>query len=341
MNEIENSDNNRTTILVVYGLVFSGLLLIAVSAIGSDHHWPPLLTAFLRDVGLLLAAVMGGTIVHDELLRRDVEKHLILKVEEMLEMKVPKLEAISQVTTGMVHRRFCDDFPKTTGLKLLTKQRRNSAVYYNWTISPEPQTLFFAGRSILHRIDADVRARAASSAEEVILRRLKNSCQITVLFLDPRTNILARLANEEGEPKVVMLDNIAISLGVCHRLATKLQHEHRSLPPEAKLTIRIYDHMPYFAYHRQNQQVIIGFYFLTMEGSSSAAYEVRDPETRKVFEDHFMSIRAESIEGTLLEFDGARGNYNFNVDLFNDLRKFLVAELGEEKADQQLAGSSN
>jgi hypothetical protein len=54
-----------------------------------------------------------------------------------------------------------------------------------------------------------------------------------------------------------------------------------------------------------------------------------------------MSIRAESIEGTLLEFDGARGNYNFNVDLFNDLRKFLVAELGEEKADQQLAGSSN
>jgi hypothetical protein len=119
MNEIENSDNNRTTILVVYGLVFSGLLLIAVSAIGSDHHWPPLLTAFLRDVGLLLAAVMGGTIVHDELLRRDVEKHLILKVEEMLEMKVPKLEAISQVTTGMVHRRFCDDFPKHDRAKVI------------------------------------------------------------------------------------------------------------------------------------------------------------------------------------------------------------------------------
>lgn len=228
-----------------------------------------------------------------------------------------------------------------TGLRLLTDVRRNSPAYYSWTIAKDAQTLFFAGRSILHRIDADVRSNAGSSAEDVLLRRLEQGSKITILFLDPRTKILGRLAEEEGERTDTMLSNIAISLGICKRLAARLQVEHRQLPPGAQLSIRVYDHIPYFAYHKQNHHVIIGFYFLTMEGSSSAAYEVVDDKTKKVFEDHFLKIRAAATKGALVDFEGSRGFQEFNIDLFNSLRNFLEGELGQSEVAELLNGPSH
>jgi hypothetical protein len=341
MNGTGESKRSLTTILVVYGLIFTGLGLILVSIIGAGRGWPLVLTSFLRDVGLLLAAVMGGTILHEKLLRDEAEERLIDKVDEMLESKVPKLQDIAEVTAETVHTRFCKEPPQMTGLRLLTVCRRNSPVYYRWTIEKEPQTLFFAGRSILHRIDADVRAKSGSSAEDVIFKRLMESSKITILFLDPRIDIVARLAEEEGERKDRMLGNIAVSLGVCRRLADRLQSEHRNLPVDAHLTIRIYNRLPYFAYHRQNHQVIIGFYFLTMEGSSSAAYEVIDEQTKKVFEDHFLKIRADSIPGTLVEFSGSQASYDFNVKLFDDLRNFLETQLDQARVSELLSGTSN
>lgn len=307
-----------------------------LSIIGADHNWPIWFTAFLRDAGLLLAAVMAGTILHEKLLRDEAERRIISQVEMMLESKVPKLEEVALKTSDTVHERFCKDPPQMTGLSLLTDVRRNSPVYYSWTIAKEPQTLFFAGRSILHRIDADVRSNAGSSAEDVLLRRLMEGSKITILFLDPRADMLERLAKEEGESTSTLLGNIAISLGICHRLTTRLKKEHMHIPAGAHLTIRLYDHIPYFAYHRQNNQVIVGFYFLTAEGSSSAAYEVIDEKTKRVFEDHFLRIRADATAGTLIDLQGAKGTYDFNTDLFNHLRGYLETKLTHNKVTELL-----
>jgi hypothetical protein len=284
---------------------------------------------------------MGGTILHERLLRQEAEERILAEVEGMLESRVPKLEKIALTTADVVHDRFCREPPEMTGLRLLTEVRRNSSAYYSWTIQKDPQTLFFAGRSILHRIDADVRANGGGAAEDVLLRRLTENSKITILFLDPRTNILTRLADEEGERPDAMLGNIAISLGICQRLAGRLRKEHRLLPPGAHLTIRIYDHIPYFAYHKQNHQVIVGFYFLTMEGSSSAAYEVVDEKTKKAFDDHFMKIRADATRKTLVEFDGARGVYNFDDVLFRDLQTFLETTLDAKKVNELLGGTAS
>src|SRR5262249_24088383 len=163
------------------------------------------------------------------------------------------------------------------------------------------QELFFAGRSVLHRIDADIRARTGGSAEEILLRRLKENSKIRILFLDPRTDILNRLAKEEGQTLQAMLGDIATSIGICRRLFDLVLQDFPALQHGAELTIRIYDRVPYFAYHKQDDDVVVGFYFLSTKGSSSAAYEIIDEQTKQVFGDHFIHIMYEAATTTLVE----------------------------------------
>jgi hypothetical protein len=77
-------------------------------------------------------------------------------------------------------------------------------------LEQRPQDLFFAGRSVLHRIDADIRARTGATAVDVILRRLKERSRVYILFLDPRIDIIARLADEEGQTLSAMLGDLFV-----------------------------------------------------------------------------------------------------------------------------------
>jgi hypothetical protein len=133
------------------------------------------------------------------------------------------------------------------------------------------------------------------------------------------------LAEEEGQSLEAMLGDLAISIGICRRLFELLRTT--PLPSRAMLNIRVYDRVPYFAYHRQDDEVIVGFYFLSRKGSSSAAYELVDGDTKRVFEGHFDLISSESASATIVEYDGARERANFNEALFADLRRELLAKL--------------
>jgi hypothetical protein len=202
----------------------------------------------------------------------------------------------------------------------------------------KPQELFFAGRSVLHRIDADIRKRTKTFAEDVLLRRLTEGSKIKILFLDPRTSILDRLAKEEGQRARDMLADIATSLGICRRLHALLEEQYDKLQPGAQLGIRVYDRVPYFAYHKQDDIVLVGFYFRSTIGSTSAAYEPVDDVTKRVFGDHFVQIYGDAVESALLEFDGARGRAVFDVDLFDALSRSIRSQLGDEKTDELLKG---
>jgi hypothetical protein len=331
----------KETVLLTYGLLLTGIALILASILLKDlRHWPDGATAFVRDLGLLLAAVMGGTILHDNLLREELFDEWKSELSRQLEVTIPQVSDIATTTANSAHKLFSEKPPQMTGLRLLDKTRRNSAVYYSWVITQQPQELFFAGRSILHRIDADVRARTETSAEEVLFRRLKEGSKITILFLDPRITILNRLAEEEGEPKPSLLGNVAVSVGICKRLYDLINADRHLLPTSAQLTIRIYDQTPYFAYHKQDDQVVVGFYFLSMQGSSSAAYEVIDETTKLTFRDHFVQIGSKAVVNSVLEFDGARGVGNFNLALYEELHSFFKKELGD-RAEDFLNGSTS
>jgi hypothetical protein len=279
---------------------------------------------------------MAGTIIHEKLLRDEMLRHLSHELHRQLEAKVPKLSDMTSQTAVAVHDLFCERPPGITGIRLVHGVRRNYAGYYNWVNEQKSQELFFAGRSVLHRIDADIRSRMAGTAEDILFRRLKEGSKIRVLFLDPRSNILERLANEEGQTPEAMLGDIATSIGICHRLHDLLFANFANLQPGAELYIRVYDRVPYFAYHKQDNEVIVGFYFHSSKGFTSAAYELVDDTTKQVFGDHFIGIYSEAVTTNIVEFDGARGRPTFNHKLFDELNAFLQHKLGPEKTDELL-----
>lgn len=321
--------------LVTYGLFLTGLALIFISIIGVDiWKWNHIVTAFLRDLGLLLSAAMAGTIVYEKFLRGEMVRHIVTELDKTLENKIPNTDD----TANAVHKLFSDYPPQMTGIKLLNPFRRSYHKYYDWVNNQDAQDLFFAGRSVLHRIDADVRTRGGSSAEDILLLKLKEGSKIKILFLDPRTSILERLANEEGQRLESILGDIATSLGICKRLSKLLENEYKNLPANSELDIRIYNCIPYFAFHKQNDKVILGFYFPSMGlGSSSPAYEIIDDKTRQVFSGHFEHILTQAVSGSLVGFSGARGEPSFDEDLFEGLLKFLETRLEKEKIEKLLA----
>ncbi|NRQ37119.1 hypothetical protein HII36_35585 [Nonomuraea sp. NN258] len=207
------------------------------------------------------------------------------------------------------------------GIRLQSPVRRGYDGYYQWAISTDPGKLFFAGRSVLHRIDADFTRRRLPDVEEVLVRKLEEGSEIRILFLDPRSDLVPRLAKEEGQQDRQMLSDIGVSLDVCERLYRLLQT--KPVPPRAQLHIRVYDEVPHFAYHRDNDQVIVGFYFATALGSASAAFEVIDTQSQGFFEGHFTSIFERASQGRILEVSPHGPNPHFNTALVNDLRKAI------------------
>ncbi|WP_188197128.1 hypothetical protein [Nonomuraea sp. SYSU D8015] len=144
---------------------------------------------------------------------------------------------------------------------------------------------------------------------------------IRILFLDPRSELIPRLAKEEGQQDRQMLSDIGVSLDVCERLFHLLQNKPAS--PRAQLHIRVYDEVPHFAYHRDNDQVIVGFSFATALGSASAAFEVIDVQSQRFFEERFTSIFERASQGRILEVSPHGPHAHFNAALVNDLRKSI------------------
>jgi hypothetical protein len=325
----------KQTWFLSYGLFFTGLFLIMLSVLGSEvWKWEIWISAFVRDIGLLMSAVMAGTLLHERLLRDEMIKFTGEELSTILDAKIPNLEKAAELTAHTVHELFRQSPPEMTGLRLVAPRRRNFSGYYGWVNERNPQELFFAGRSVLHRIDADIKINTAnrtSSAENIILRRLKEGSKIRVLFLDPRTNIIERLAKEEGQRLEAMVGDVATSLEICKRLYDLIRDECESISPRAELTIRTYDKVPYFAYHRQDNNVIVGFYFSSSIGSSSAAYDLVDEETKQLFGAHFDRILSEAGPNSLLEFDGARGRYAFNETLWTELTKACKDVLAKDQ----------
>lgn len=327
----------RETWYVSYALLFTGLVLIMLSVLGSEiWKWPVVISAFVRDVGLLLSAVMAGTALHEKLLRDEMVRFTGEELSARLDAKIPNATETAALTARHVHQLFRESPPEMTGLRLLAPTRRNYSGYYRWVNERTAQDLFFAGRSVLHRIDADIKSNTgnrSSNAEGVILRRLRDGSKVRILFLDPRTDILGRLADEEGQTLEALVGDVLTSLEICSRLHELLQHEETgSLKPSAALTVRIYDRVPYFAYHKQDSDAIVGFYFSTSIGSSSAAYELVDDDTKRTFGEHFERILSNARNNSLIEFDGARSERcYFNHELYSELHGVCVGLLEERR----------
>lgn len=242
-------------------------------------------------------------------------------------------EEESEVISEKVLEKLQNRLPITNGIRMVSHARKGTDAYYSWVTAPGNPDLFFAGRSVLHRIDFDMKQRGRGSAEKVFAARLRAGATIRILFLDPRSCLIDRLAQESGQMKEAMLSDIANSLGICQRLYDQYLNGHK-FSSRARLEIRVYDETPYFAYHKQDDKVFIGFYFMSGLGQDSAAFETLDPETRKLFGDHFASIF--SSASRLLELIPHRTEPLMDQQLMDEMRSVLVETLGEERTAQMM-----
>lgn len=221
--------------------------------------------------------------------------------------------------------------PSAVGIRLVSPVRKGYHGYYRWAVDNGPQCMFFAGRAVLQRVDADFKARNFGPVEEVIARRLKEGCELRILFLDPRCSLIDRLAKEENQRREQLLLDLASSISVTYRIAKAIK---RTAPhPRATLAIQVFDEVPYFAYHQVDEKVIVGFYFASVVGHQSAAFEVVDSQTERFFESHFSAILARSRSEFLLRLDADRQDVRYNYELMAELRAFLITAMGEKTID--------
>ena len=248
----------------------------------------------------------------------------------------PETDETSEMTARKTIELMQNQPINPRGLKMIVSKRRGYDGYYNWLTVTTAQELFFAGRAVLHRIQNDLDNRNVGTVEKILARKLEEGGNITILFLDPRSDIINRLAQEEGQSKKQLLSDIAFSLGVCSRLYKLI--ENRRWRPPTELHIRVYDEVPYFAYHKEDTKAIVGFYYAKSVGSTSAAFEVQDLETLKFFQGHFDIICDRAQKTNILEISTRQPVADFNGAFYVELYDSLVQNLGKKATDELVSG---
>jgi hypothetical protein len=286
-------------------LIFIGAVLILLGITGTIGN-------LLSNVGLAL--IVAG---------------IVAVFEETVISRLEQGEA-AKLVADEVYQRLYQSPLQSVGIRLVSPVRKGYDGYYLWAISNKPQRMFFAGRSVLHRIDTDFRhTRGLGKAEDVIVRRLSQGAKLWVMFLDPGSDLIPRLAREEGQQPEQLLSDIATSIGICERLYNLLKDREHT---PASLEIRLYNEVPYFAYHRVDDNVTVGFYFSSALGHTSAAYDAIDQQTKSFFEGHFLSIRSRG--SILLQIPEHRTKVDMDLTLLSQAKKALIKHLGERRTEE-------
>lgn len=310
--------NKNQIIRIVFSVALAlfGVVMTLIDAEGEKTK------AFLDNVGLALIVAGVFATFREGVLAR---------------FKADDSTDFSKLIANEVYNKLLETPLDGTGIQLVAKTRKEYRGYCSWTIPGKSQELFFAGRSVLHRIDADFRSRKIGKAEQVIAKCLLEGSQVRIMFIDPRSDLVARLAKQEKRHPTELLSDIAYTVGVCERLHECLKS--KTLPIRAKLEIRVSNEIPYFAYHKVDNRMIVGFYFSsTVRNDQSPAFEVVNEETKRYFEEHILSNFERAEDGIVLDVNEHRKRVHLNNDLIRKLRTFLEQNLEAETAGKLLRG---
>jgi hypothetical protein len=213
----------------------------------------------------------------------------------------------------------CPFAPSTeSGMQMIKHERIGYDGYHAWLLGLEPQEMFFAGRSVLHRMKKDFEDRRLPPFDEALIEKVKGGSTIRILFIDPQWNLIERIAAQEGRNSSTELyADLKITFSIVYQIWNKLQNISYSLP--GSIDIRVYKEISQYAYHyvensKENKvDMYVGFYFAQQLGWQSALFQVHSVEVQKVFNRHFSVIfdRAHQIlsypkgGGGLQKFDNS------------------------------------
>lgn len=282
-------------ILILSGAFFSAMSSGGASLTSQSSVYDPL-KAFVSNLGL--AMVIAGIIALFE----------ILVMEEFDREELA--DAVARKIPPMINL-------PAHSLKLVAERRHQYDGYYDWVKAHQVKELFIVGRSVLSSVKSQMHQKNLGDLATHIVHRLNQGTTIRILFMDPRITYIDNVLLEEKAERKDFFAKVGMSLDVCEEISNLTQ----TMNPSGHLYIATYKLHPYLSYHKQDDRTVVGFYFLSILGSDSPAYEVVDETTRRQFEKHFESVAGQSIP--ILSNDPNGGQIRLWQNEVAELRKFL------------------
>lgn len=286
-----------------------------------------LVAAVMLVVGALAAVVFEGVSTPLGILARSMGLSFVVAgavslFHEVFILRIPETE----IQEGF--DRILELLAKP-GIRMITSQRQGYSGYYQWILEKEPQELFFAGHSVLHRVQADFTDRRLIPVEQALKQQLLGSSRIRILFLDPTWDFIDNIANAEKQPPSTLRRHLAITLGICQKLWKSIEHERLI----GEIEIRVCSELVQYAFHhvicreKGESEMLVGFYFAGRLGTKSPLFLIENEQIQEFFATHFKVV-----------FDGAKtllicsrdGTKEFDYVYYRDCQNSLAQYLGSE-----------
>lgn len=306
------NDRARTLIRILLSLLMTAAgVITALMAQGSTGPNAKL----SQDLGLAL--IIAGVVAFFQeafvapLRQQEADERL----KDVVKANESQLGELSKSIKGSLTRVF--DILAGPGIQMVSKQRRGYSGYHRWMLETAPQEMFFAGHSVLHRIQADFGALKLKDVDEALFQKLAEGGKVKILFLDPTWDFLENIARSEDQTAVKMAQDLLTTLQVCENLSRRLGGV--DLPGE--LDIRTCGELVQYAFHHvacpnKSEEMLIGFYFAGMVGTQSPLLSVENRDMREFFSKHFFTIFDRSSSKRLLSYSrGAGVDFNENYCL--------------------------
>ncbi|MGD2114004.1 MAG: hypothetical protein PVG07_03060 [Acidobacteriota bacterium] len=219
------------------------------------------------------------------------------------------------------------------GIRMVARERQGDSRYHKWLLEKDPQTMFFAGHSVLHRVERDFKDLRLLSVEEALRQKVAEGSTVRVLFLDPTWDLIDRIAmGQDQDPKDLRAD-LATTLGVCRRLWDLLENEE--LP--GTIEIKTCRELQQYAFHyvicssKRKVEMLAGFYFAGRVGMRSPLFSAEDESIQELFVEHFNTIFEHAK--TVLEYSrGSRRDFNFSY--YRSCQNDLSDHLGSQRVSE-------
>lgn len=206
------------------------------------------------------------------------------------------------------------------GIRVVTPERRGYPGYHRWLLETASQNIFFAGHSVLHRVEADFESLGLLSVENALKQKISEGSKIRILFLDPTWDFIERIAKSQEQDPKELLKDLATTIGITKKLWGLLENEN--LP--GFIEIRTCRELTHYAFHfvdcreRNETNLLIGFYFAGRLGTISPLFVVEHAVAREFFHAHFTTVFERSTR--LLRYS-REGIKNFNLSYYRECQE--------------------
>jgi hypothetical protein len=216
------------------------------------------------------------------------------------------------------------------GMTMVSDTRTGYASLNSWIVDYEGPDLFFAGRSVLKRMNRDFENKGWR-LPEILVHHLEKGSSIKILFLNPKWPPIHEIARQEGResPQDLFVD-LRESFQVVRDISSQLERHSRqkdARPITGSIEIKVYEEISQYAYHcvkaHGRVTMYVGFYFAQAVGYETPLFEVENDAIVRIFARHFDTI---FDRAHLLLRASSGGIYDFRQGFYDESVAYLDAQ---------------